>query len=334
MTYPPHQPDGSGEHYPYWQNPYWQDPAWQQHTQPAPSWEPLAQPFDAGSPQQPPEPPRRSRAGLWAGIAAVAASLAVFLVLAFVAPGFLLDDGDRSGRHASDGLATASRAPQRGARATAEAIVAALDHQDVAAVRALVCAEASAPLRQFVGNTAYLREVDGARLETFTRNTPVRAVATVRLAVDLSSDLFAFGITRDNGGWCWQYARHTGGAPTPPATRAPTRSQPPPSGGATQNSEPDSPDVPPAVADFVTAVNSGDVAAAEDLLCTYTIASVREAAKDLASSETDLEVLNVTSDSDGYLAYVAGMARGRTASGYIGTTQTPGGGCVLMIVVV
>lgn len=182
MTYPPHPPDPYGQqggygqypqYPPYGQNPYPYDPYGQYQQQGN-----LAQPGSFGAA---PPPPKKRRTGLWVGVSAGAVVLVAFLITAFVAPGFLLND----------------KGPREVARSTA----AAIDAHDKAALRRLICSDASMTVRAAIGA---VDDVGSARLTSVRQQAPDHAVGEITVRAGGTRATVEAMFARQNDEWCWQ----------------------------------------------------------------------------------------------------------------------------------
>ncbi len=83
-----------------------------------------------------PQPPKKSKTGLWVGLGIGVVAVVVFVITAFVAPGFLLSDDDDDSTSGGGGNSS-------GAQALAEKIHDGLIANDTATLQQLACPDAT-----------------------------------------------------------------------------------------------------------------------------------------------------------------------------------------------
>jgi hypothetical protein len=134
----------------------------------------------------PPAPPKKRKTGIWIGVVAVAAVLAVFGVTGFVAPGFLLNKGT-------------SASPDTAALALADG----LNKQDTTALTALKCGDAGANVGLAIGE---ISKVTAAALS----GPPIKVTDgeyTANIDVTVASNTrspYVNTLANEGGKWCWK----------------------------------------------------------------------------------------------------------------------------------
>ena len=201
MTYPP--PPGQP---PYGQqpgDPYGQQPG-NPYGTPSGGFPQQGGQYPQGYPQVPygqqggfgPQPPKKSKTGLWVGLGIGVVAVVVFVITAFVAPGFLLSDDDDDSTSGGGGNSS-------GAQALAEKIRDGLIANDTATLQQLACPDATDMVQGAIQSASELADVriDGQAQENGD-------TATVKATVTLDGVGVETGITntfaKQNGEWCWQ----------------------------------------------------------------------------------------------------------------------------------
>ncbi len=158
-----------------------------------------------------PQPPKKSKTGLWVGLGIGVVAVVVFVITAFVAPGFLLSDDDDDGNTVND---TANGDGGGGAQALAEQIRDALNAQDTTALQGLICPDATPMVQGIVSSSAQISDVEiqGQVQENGDTATVTANVTYAGQPVNVENTL-----ANQNGTWCWQdLVMNTPGMPSTP----------------------------------------------------------------------------------------------------------------------
>lgn len=202
-------------------------------------------------------PPPKSKTGLWVGLSTAAAVVIAFVITAFVAPGFLLADDERTPAGGGNGARTG------GAQAVAERIIAALKAGDVKALNAARCEDADSSVDQAIGMA---QQISDARLTGKVTESGGTARAPSSVKVGGREYPSVAELAKEGDTWCWRSVAIEGMEGQPSAD---------PSASASEEVDPNDPRIakgPTAKADeaieaFVGAINSGDRKAAKGMLC-------------------------------------------------------------------
>ncbi|SDX21196.1 hypothetical protein SAMN05421504_102677 [Amycolatopsis xylanica] len=337
MTYPPQQPgqpygqqpdpygqqQGGGYQQPqpgYQQQPGFDPNAQQQWGQPQPGYDPNAQqqwgqqqqqPYGAYDPntQQygtfggPPEPPKKSKTGLFIGIGIVVVLLVALGITGFVAPGFFLSKDS-----------TEAAGPE----ATAQSIVNGLNAKDKASLTALKCADAEKDIDEVL---AALDTVSNVKLDKLDKKSETEYVAAVSMVVKSKPGTATGTIVKAGDKWCWKLISRlkvAGGTTSAPKTSAsaPTSTSAKPASGAGAA----------ALKEFVDKVNAKDKAGAMALAC----ADAKDIEKDIDSAIAASPELTVEASGGDFLVTgsIHGKLNGKDASGLMLGDNTSGKFCI------
>lgn len=278
MTYPPQQPGPYGQHpqQPGWQGshpqsggfpqqgaPYGQQPYGQQAYGQYPYAQYPQQPGQFG--QQPggfggPPPPKKNKAGLWAGISAGAVAVVVLLVTGFLAPGFFLGEDE-------DGATTASGdGAVRGPRQLAQAIIKAVNAHDEAALKGFVCNNAESDVDQVIEKIDKVTRADLAAV----RSTGGKlAVVSVMLTIGGEQVPAMANLAKQNGTWCWQNVSIVGMSigGSDDSSNLPESSSSSPGGSHDSGGDESTRSVEDTIVQFLAAVDHDDLAEAMSVFC-------------------------------------------------------------------
>lgn len=249
VTYPPqpgHQPQGQypgnsgvpnhpglpsypGGQYPQGHNPYgMQGGGW--------------------GPQQP--PPKKGRTGLWVVLSLTAVAVVAFVITAFVAPGFLLDDDSKGSQGAN--------ADGDSAQALAVRLRDALNNRDTAALREMACPRAAGMVEATIAEISEVSDVELVGEAQEKEDT-----AVVKYGVTFYGEPITFEntLTKRDDSWCWQdLAIEAAIQPESDTSAVP--------GGPGAPGSPDAAEVGEKFLDeVVSTVNGGDTAAVASLVC-------------------------------------------------------------------
>jgi hypothetical protein len=191
---------------PYPQQQYPQQPQYPGQQQPYPGQFPGQQPQYPGYSQGfggPPAPPRKSKNGLWAGIAGVVVLLIAFGITGFLAPGFLVskDQGPTA-----DGAA--------------KTLVNALNKQDTAALNSLKCGDAGQNVGLAIIEVNKVKAVtlDGA----LTRVSDTEYTADLAVTTSGKPSPYLSTFANESGKWCWKDIDRGSSSGSTPTSGPPT----------------------------------------------------------------------------------------------------------------
>ncbi len=157
----------------------------------------------------PPPPPSGGKAGVWVGVGLAVVTLVVFVITAFVAPGFLVGDDSESER-----AAEVHTAVQRTAQDLGYSIKDALKAGQSNAVTPLLCPDATESLKTFAEGirqpqphfSGYAREDGG------TATVDMRLFGDAVGRPDINGEVTAIAdLEKQGGGWCWRDLQHSVG---------------------------------------------------------------------------------------------------------------------------
>lgn len=136
------------------------------------------------------KPDNRTQMWLWLGGSGAALVVAVFVLTAFVVPGFLLGD-DGHPRDSVEG---------EGAQGFAQHLANTLMSGDRRALTGLGCPGADPMVTEVVEDHDMIEKV------TVGRATEKGDTATAKVTMTVLAETFTFtgGFRRDENGWCWQ----------------------------------------------------------------------------------------------------------------------------------
>lgn len=339
MTYPPQGPYGQQPE-PYGQQP---DPYGQQQQpqygggyQQQPSgqyggYDPNAQ-YGGGYQQYgglggPPGPPKSKTGPIIAIVAIVVLLLGGLGITGFVAPGFFLSD-DEGGGNAGSGDTSGKTTEQKpsGAEEFMNKLVSAADEQSKSALRALKCPDATDTVDSAIDA---IDNIDGAELGDIKNESDDEVDFIVTITYEGKDEDDTVTIKKDGDDWCWhdiEAGSIEGGddsADAPTASDDTASVEPPPSGGATGDSEGEQ-----FVQTFLDKLNGGDGAGAAAMSCSDSTSQsdITEAAAQ--GAKLSMDPAGTTAD-DAYVgADLKGTLEGAPATGRTSAFLEEGAWCI------
>ncbi|WP_143827490.1 hypothetical protein [Saccharomonospora viridis] len=144
-----------------------------------------------------PQPPKKSKTGLWVGLGIGAVAVVVFVITAFVAPGFLLSDDDDDSTSANSG------GNSSGAQALAEKVHNGLIADDTATLQQLACPDATEMVHKAIEHSW---EVGDIRINGWIQENGDTAMvkATVTITEKNREADIINTFAKKDGDWCWK----------------------------------------------------------------------------------------------------------------------------------
>ena len=312
MTYP-QQPYGGQE--PHGQPGYGgYDPS----AQYPPAQYPSAQ-YGGGFGGYGPPPPRKKTGAIVAVVAVVALVLGGLAFTGFVAPGFLLGDGDDTagGGGPTTTTTTSSSAPAGDdPEDVLDTLVDALAGQDADALEDLACESPDLTVRTIIEAAD---RIDDAELVDHEEGSADEVMATVEVTTATGTSELEVTITRDDGAWCWQDGELLGGEdPSEPSEPSEPSTGPSEPGTPTADGKPVDPKALAAMEKFLDSINAGNAAAAKGQLCRDAI-STAEDIDELISYQPNLRIdpaMDGIASERSVQLYLVGTAKGQELEGY------------------
>lgn len=269
-----------------------------------------------------PQTPHGGGRRIGIALGGVALVVTVFLITGLVAPGFLLGD------KADDG-------PGGSGKAAADRFLSALHDDDLDALRAMVCDDATGVVRDNLDNIAFVG---------IAEELPVRLAGTsavLPLEMELAggfNQVYEFVFVSRLTTWCWHDMRPEGSdgpqEPADPTTESPepttetevTTEQPTPAPADAAEGE-------AVLTDFVDALNSGTQETAAALACADM--NVENDVAALSGREVDLKITSTSPVSNISLnGDLTGTIDGTSATGAVNAIKLNSSWCVSTFVVV
>ncbi|PXY34550.1 MULTISPECIES: hypothetical protein [Prauserella] len=267
-----------------------------------------------------PQPPKK-KTGLIVGLSAAAVVVIAFVITAFVAPGFLLSDDEEGGNTNASGN---SQQEDGGARAFAQQIIDGLNNQDSAALSGMKCADAEADIDEVI---SYVSQVESAKLGDVTENGN-SATATATITAAGSTYPASAELTKNGDKWCWASVSMDEGGSSSDSTGSTDSTD------STGIASGDSAvaDADPVIGEFVDALNNGDKAGAEAVMCADSMSLNEYDIERATQGDTNLSA----GPAEGSQYYVesklTGTIDGETIDGSINADNFDGTGwCVSLI---
>lgn len=274
-------------------------------------------------------PPPKKKTGLWVGLSVLGVALVAFLITGFLAPGFLLGD-DAGGTDAAS-------ADRGSAQSVAEAVAAGLNGQDKEGLTALACPDAD---EDIPGAIDTVERVDEAQFETMKDESAAEAKANLLITVGGEEGKLEVGLKKNGKNWCWQSASFvvetglgsssgdTGDTGEPTATAGEAES----SGDS---------DAEALFQEFIDAINAGDAATAEGMLCSASDmrtpeGMTEEDIQDAVEGKAELELLGTSEISGEIRGSLYATFEGKAATSGNVSMAVPAGGepCISGLVLV
>ncbi|MBN6035891.1 hypothetical protein [Amycolatopsis sp. 195334CR] len=251
-------------------------------------------------------PPKKGKAGLWIGLTIGVVVLVALGITGFVAPGFFLGDD------------------KEGPEGTTNAIVAALNTQDKAAIEGLICGDADKQVKNVPGE---LDELSAARLVSGpTKKSDTEYTATVEVTLKSGGETGQFDGTLVQSGdkWCWKGV--TGNTSSGSSSSKPSASKP--SSGPKSSSKPSSSpggsgktDGKAVIDEFISKVNSGDKSGALSMACSSTASLLETTVGYAIDGQGSYTVASAPPDETLVSADITGTESGRSVSGSVSATN-------------
>ncbi|MBC6449788.1 hypothetical protein [Actinokineospora xionganensis] len=234
-------------------------------------------------------------------------------ITGFVAPGFLVSE--QSPAPAPPPSTTSTKSGDSDPKDFLETLVSGLDSGDTGALTDLTCELKRPGVHGIIDNAAAISAASLVDTKTISRD---RAAGIVSITTEARRTKVELTITRKDGTWCWSDARLAEGTrPTTSRRPSPTTTATPDS--PTADGKPVEPEALAAMRRFLDSVNSGDAAAAKQLLCSDAIATPQKV-DELVGYQPNLKIDpgmdGNSSGKESVQLYLTGTVKGQRLDGY------------------